>query len=162
MSVHPCTFLEAALRCEERAVQNRSHREHAAHDGTCSSWGFYQGPGQSRQREHIGQNVRCQKVRKRLTRLMMGDENGRDFITKEHACETSQPTPVVTATRGGGVQTAHSPGKPLTPCTTCIPSFVLPAAPVSRSRSKCVTLYWCELTTSPSRVRNWVDTTLRK
>ena len=40
MSVHPCAFLEAALRCEERAVQNRSHREHAAHDGTCSGREF--------------------------------------------------------------------------------------------------------------------------
>ena len=37
MSIQPCAFLEAALRCEERAVQNRSHREHTAHDGTCSS-----------------------------------------------------------------------------------------------------------------------------
>jgi len=36
MSIHPRTLLEAALRCEERAVENRSHGEHAAYDGTCS------------------------------------------------------------------------------------------------------------------------------
>src|SRR6266852_8610738 len=47
MSVHPCAFLEATLRCEERAVQNRSHREHAAHDGTCSGRGIVR--SQSRQ-----------------------------------------------------------------------------------------------------------------
>jgi hypothetical protein len=39
MSIHPRTLLEAALRCEERAVENRSHGEHAAYDGTCSVGG---------------------------------------------------------------------------------------------------------------------------
>jgi hypothetical protein len=53
MTVHPCAFLEAALRCEERAVQNRSHREHAAHDGTCSGWGSYQRGTVQAQRKHI-------------------------------------------------------------------------------------------------------------
>ena len=74
MSVHP--FLEAALRCEEGAVQNRSHRKHSAHDGTCSGWRFLLGTGPVNAREHMGQNVRCQKMRKRLTRLTMGNENG--------------------------------------------------------------------------------------
>lgn len=63
MSIHPCAFLEAALRCEERAVQNRSHREHAAHDGTCSDRGLYLS-GASPGRGNMGQTYDVKKCAK--------------------------------------------------------------------------------------------------
>ena len=36
MSVRPGAFLETTLSCKERAIEDRSHSEHTAHDGTCS------------------------------------------------------------------------------------------------------------------------------
>jgi len=83
MSVHSCALLEAALRGEERAIKNGSHGEHSTYDGTCSV-------GVVRTdyiKLYIRKGgVRCQKVRERLARLAMGNEDGRDFITEERAC----------------------------------------------------------------------------
>lgn len=85
MSVHSCTLLEAALRGEERAIKNGSNGEHSTYDGTCSV-GVVRTKHISEPKKRKG-GVRCQKVSERLACLAMGNEDGRDFITEEHACD---------------------------------------------------------------------------
>jgi hypothetical protein len=84
MSVHSCALLEAALRGEERAIKNGSHGEHPTYDGTCSV--VVVRTDQIKKDTRKG-GVRCQEVRERLARLAMCNEDGRDFITEEDACD---------------------------------------------------------------------------
>ena len=86
MSVHSCALLEAALRGEERAIKNGSYGEHPTYDGTCPVGGVVRTDWINIY-IYVKGGVRCQKVRERLARLAMGNEDGRDFITEECACD---------------------------------------------------------------------------
>src|SRR5229473_632440 len=78
MTVHPCALLEVALRCEERAVQNRSHSEHTTHDGTCSSFWGVSGTW-SRQGAHGTNRTMSKSVRK-----IGGSHDGQRELARFH------------------------------------------------------------------------------